>query len=230
MQQEPKLVETENPDAVGNKSELENETVSIAKPTGFDLNKFKSKRGAAMAGVGTLQTALPVNRISDAKDFVRLHPNEDPKTGYWSFELCLVSVPIKGQKRDTLHLIDEDLAMEFIPSAQVMRYRLALASKPWDVFFFCLVPTNNLDNQWNQTNLEGCMLAKERWVKVTSRKDEGVEGYKVDFAKHDDCFAEPKWPTASLSELIATTFAGRMIDHEQHAGLLRLIGAKQDVS
>ena len=230
MSNQPKLVPLENPAEIKNKSDLESETVSIAKPTGFDLNKFASKRGAAMAGVGTLQTALPVHRINDAKDFVRLHPNDDPEAGYWSVELCFVNVPIKGQKRETLHLIDEDLAMEFLSSAKVLRYRLALASKPWDVFFFCLIPTTNLDNSWNSTNLTACLQAKERWVMATSRKDEGVEGYKVDFTRHDDAFVEPKWPSASLSELIVTTFAGRMVEHEQHPGLLRLIGARQDVS
>ena len=50
--------------------------MSITKPTTFDLDKFKSKRAAAMAGVETLQTALPHHNIAQAKDFVRLHPDE----------------------------------------------------------------------------------------------------------------------------------------------------------
>ena len=37
---------------------------SIAKPGAFDLDKFKSKRAAAMAGVETLQTGLPHHSIS----------------------------------------------------------------------------------------------------------------------------------------------------------------------
>ena len=203
------------------------ETVSIAKPVGFDIDKFKSRRAAAIAGVETLQNELPIHRISDAKDFVRLHPDENK---YWSVELCFVSVPIKGQKNETLHLIEEDLAMEFLPSARVLRFRLALATKPWDAFFLCQVPTTNLDNGWNSSNVMACLNAKDRWVMATSRKSEGAECYKVDFAKHEDAFAEPNWPTQSLSELIAVTFAGRMIDREDHPGLLRLIGAKQNMS
>jgi len=31
----------------------------------------------------------------------------------------------------------------------------------------------------------------------------------------------------SLAELIEKTFAGRMIDNENHPGLLRLVGARQ---
>ena len=197
---------------------------SIAKPEGFSLDKFKSRRAVTMANVETLQTALPIDSIAQAKDFVRLHPDEDK---YWSDELCFVNVPIKGQKRDTLHLIDEELAMRFLPSAKILRFRLALASKPYDVFFLCRVPTRNLDNGFNSTNLAGCEQAKRFWTQATSRKEESVESYKVDKAKDQDAFPEPKWPTQSLDELIGSTFDGRMITSEDHPALLRLIGARQ---
>jgi hypothetical protein len=42
---------------------------NIKKPTAFDPEKFRSKRGAAIANVETLQQALPILRISEAKDF-----------------------------------------------------------------------------------------------------------------------------------------------------------------
>jgi len=203
------------------------DVVPIAKPSTFDLEKFKSKRAAAVANVETLQTGLPHHSISQAKDFVRLHPNEE---SYWSPELCFVSVPIKGQKRDTLHLIEEDLAMQYLPSGRIQRFRLALASKPGDVFFLCHVPTQNTDNQWNETNLAACEQAKTRWAQATSRRDENIDGYKVDFAREQDAFPDPNWPTQSLGELIERTFAGRMIDRADHPGLLRLIGAKQNLS
>jgi hypothetical protein len=205
----------------------EGEELSIAKPSAFDLNKFVSKRSAAVASVETLQTALPHHNISQAKDFVRLHPDEN---AYWSPELCFVNVPIKGMKRDTLHLIDEELAMRFLPSAKIMRSRLALAAKPFDVFFLCHVPTRNQDNPWNATNLQACERAKTFWTQATSRKEEGVEAYKVDVAADPEAFPEPKWPAQSLADLILTTFAGRMIESEDHPGLLRLIGAKLTVS
>jgi hypothetical protein len=201
---------------------------SIPKPTSaFDLNKFKSKRAAAMANVETLQTALPHHSISQAKDFVRLHPNEET---HWSPELCFVNVPIKGQKRDTLHLIDEELAMRFLPSARILRFRLALASKPGDVFFLCHVPTRNADNSWNSSNLQACEQAKSLWTMVSSRKEENVDAYKIDAARHADAFPKPEWPTQSLNDLIGITFAGRMIEREDHPGLLRLIGARQSTS
>jgi hypothetical protein len=46
------------------------ETTPIAKPhsAAFSLDKFRSKHDAAMAGVKSLPTALPVLRLSEAKD------------------------------------------------------------------------------------------------------------------------------------------------------------------
>ena len=199
----------------------------VPKPSPFNLDKFKSKRPASVAGVETLQTGLPHHSIAHAKDFVRLHHDED---AYWSPELCFVNVPIKGQKRDTLHLIDEDLAMRYLPSGRILRFRLALASKPYDVFFLCHVPTRNEDNPWNASNLLACEKGKAAWVQVSSRKEEGVEAYKIDVARDADAFPETRWPTESLTDLIDKTFTGRMIDHEDHPALLRLIGAKQLVS
>ena len=217
----PKLINLETDNAV---SESESEKLSIAKPDAFSLNKFKSKRAAAIANVETLVTALPHHTLKEANDYCRLHPDEGR---YWTPELCFVSVPVKGQKRDTLHLIEEELAMRYLPSGKIKRFRLALATKPFDRFFLCHVPTQNLDNTFNETNLQGCLRATTLWTELTSRKEEGVDAYNVDFARDQDAFPEPKWPTQTLNELIAVTFAGRMIDREDHPGLLRLIGAKQ---
>lgn len=200
----------------------------IAKPAAFDLNRFKSKRGSTPASIGTLLTGLPHYPISDARDFVRLHPNEDE---FWSFELCFVSIPVKGEKRDLLHLIDDDIAGAYLPPKKVQRFRLALGTKPHDVFFLAHVPTQNLDNSWNATNLDACEKAKLRWVQATSLKAEGIDKYKINYTKDEDPFPEPRWPTQTLAELITVTFAdGRMIDREDHPGLLRLLGAKQSLS
>jgi hypothetical protein len=202
--------------------------LTIAKPGKFSLDRFRSKRSPTIAGVETLLTALPVHSISEAKDFVRLHPDEE---AYWSPEFCFVNVPIKGQKRETLHLIDEDLAMRNLPSGRIQRFRLALAAKPHDVFFLCEVPSQNLDNPWNETNLKACLQAKTIWTQAISRRDEGVDGYKIDLARDKEkAFPPPNWPTQTIEALIETSFAGRTIDDNNHPGLLRLVGAAQSTS
>jgi hypothetical protein len=216
---------TENP-APANEPESNKEPpLSISKPDlNAKLEKFKSKLKPTIAGVQTLQNALPHHKISDADDFVRLHPDE---VEYWSSEYCFVNVPIEGQKRDLLHLIAEDVAMLYLPSKRIQRFRLALATKPFDKFFLCHVPSRNLDNKFNATSLLGCQRAKTSWVTLTSRKEEGVDEYKIDLARDQDAFPNPKWPSQSLPELVDITFVGRMIEDDQHPALLRLIGAKQ---
>jgi hypothetical protein len=140
-----------------------------------------------------------------------------------------VSVPIQGQKKETLHLIEEDLAMRYLPSQRIKRFRLALASKPYNKFFLCHVPSQNLDNIWNETNLRGCIEAKTVWTMVTSRSEEAAEGYVCTFARNADAFPDPVWPSQSLGELIESAFANRIIMAADHPALLRLIGAKQQL-
>ena len=214
-------------------SNAEPEVTSIKKPEGKpSLDKFKSKKEPA-AKVATLATELPVLKIADAKDYVRLHPDAD---NYWSPELCFVNVPIKGGK-DKLHPIEEDLALKYIASGKIQRFRLALATKPDDVLFLCKIPTRNLDNDWNNTAVKACDQAKTKWTQVTSLKEEGVENYKITFAEEDVdefgkpvCgFDEPTWPIGeqTLEDMILTRFSGFCIDRADHPALLRLRGKKQ---
>jgi hypothetical protein len=67
-------------------------------------------------------------------------------------------------------------------------------------------------------------------VQVTSRKEEGVEAYKITLSRDKNAFPPPNWPKQLLNEIIYRTYTGRMIVTEDHPGLLRLIGAKQSVS
>jgi hypothetical protein len=219
---------TNKPQIAPEPEQEEEAALSIVKPDAFDLDldRFRSKRAPTIAGVATLQTALPVHRMSESRDFVRLHHDEKI---YWSVELCFVRVPTPGQRRDTLHLIDEDLAMQYLESADIIRCRLALAAKPDGSFYLNIVPSQNLDNAWNADNLQGCEAAKTRWTKLSSRRDESAEGYKITYALDEDAFAEPNWPAQSLSELIGVTFRDRMIVRADHPGLLRLIGARQSL-
>jgi hypothetical protein len=177
--------------------------LQIVKPTAGFMEKFRSKRSPTIAGVETVLTPLPTLRLGEVRDFFRLHPDEE---NYWSPELCFVSVPIKGVKKNVLHLIDEEIAVEHLAAGRILRRRLVLASKPHDVFFFCDVPTQNLDNSWNATALEACERAKTSWMKVSSRKAEGVEEYKIDTTRDADVFPPTQWPKRTFDELHEVSF------------------------
>jgi hypothetical protein len=76
------MTEDRNVKLVG--PQCDDATISVPKPGSFSLDKFKSKHADAIANVETLLTALAHHKISEARDFVRPHPDED---NYWSPEL-----------------------------------------------------------------------------------------------------------------------------------------------
>lgn len=208
------------------KEEDVNNVLPIKKPdAAVSLDRFKSTRSTT-AGVDNVIGGMPHMKVGEVQDFFRTHPDEE---NYWSPEYCFVSVPVKGQKHASLHLIAEDLADVYLPKGKVQRFRLILATKPFDMFFLLHCPTQNLDNGYNSTALAACEQGKILWTQAISRKDEGVESYLVDKARNQDAFPDPAWPKASLDELIAKAFVGRMIQEEDHPALLRLIGEKQNL-
>jgi transposase InsO family protein len=94
-----------------------------------------------------------------AESFMKtLKQEENP--AYWSVELFFVDVPIKGQSRNTLHVILPEVAERNVPSKIIKRMGLALATKPYDVFYLCHIPTQNLDNAWNTSSLIACQAAQ----------------------------------------------------------------------
>lgn len=198
----------------------------IVKPAGFSLDKFKAKQTGDTT-IPTLQAGLPHHKFADAKDWVRLHPDVDE---YWSPALCFVHVPVKGMKEGLLHLIDEEIALRFLPPGKLIHYRLALATKPYDIFFLCHIPVRNLDNKFNATTLRACEKAKTMWVQLTSMKHKGIEDYEISMQPNLDTVPVPKWPAQSLGELINNTFLGCQIDRDDHPGLLRLILARRSLA
>jgi hypothetical protein len=210
------------------------EPLSIEKPDksgesrASRLARFRTT-SAETPTVQTLLTALPHLKLSEAGDWVKLHPNEET---HWSVEYFFVNVPVKGQAKDTLHLIDAGLASRI--SSRVKPFRLALAAKPYDVFFLAHVPSRNLDNDWNRTNLEACAKAKTQWVMVSSLRATGKDGYRIDnpasMPDEPPPFPEPNWPRETLAELIETTFEGRMILEPTDPAWIRLVAGRQQIS
>ena len=190
--------------------------LKIVKPAAGFMEKFRSKRPPTIAGVETLLTALPT---TEDRRRQRLGPAcIRRKRTIGRCELCFVSVPIKGEKRDMLHLIDEEIAVQHLPAKKIKRQRLALASKPHDIFFLCIVPSQNLDNSWNATALRPARKPRRCGCRLPRARLEGVESYKIDYARDPDAFPDPKWPSRTLDELIEVTFRNANIDTDDHPG------------
>jgi len=122
------------------------------------------------------------------------------------------------------------LALAYLPSGRIKRFRLALGSMPQDKLFLCIVPTQSLDNAFNADAVAACERARVEWVMASSRRDEGLDGYKIETTRDKNPFDEPKWPTQKLMDLIVAAFRGRMIESEDSEALRRLVGARQKMS
>jgi hypothetical protein len=145
--------------------------------------------------------------------------------------VAAVNVPIIGQKWDTTHLIMPDLISQ-LDRDDIQYMRLALGSKPYDRFCLIHIPVLNLDNVWNQTNLEACQKARESWVRVVSKKASQEEGYRIILSKAESegrgsPFPEPNWPKEDIDTLLEVTFEGRTIDEKTHPAWRYLAGDKQ---
>ena len=198
----------------------------LRSPRLLSLDKYKSKNMSTAADVEPALAALAIKKISDVGDFVWVHPDEE---SYWTIELCFVDVPVKGEKRTILHLIDDDIAVANLPTKKIRRMRLALAAKPDGSFFFCIVPTRNLDNSFNKSALDAIEKCRTGWWMTSSRKALGYENYECKPARNPDFVPKPKWPSVPLDELAEVTFRGVNIDTDDHPGLLRLVGDTQNL-
>ena len=158
----------------------------IPKPGEFSLDKFKSKRAAAMANVETLQTALPHHSIAASERLrpaasrrgdvlvagtvLRQRPDQGPEARH--------AAPDRRRPGDALLAEREDLALPLGARDQAAR-RLFPLSRPDPE----PRTTPGTPQTWRPARKR-----RRTWVQATSRKEEGVEGYKIDFARDRGCF------------------------------------------
>ena len=175
----------------------------IVKPDGFSLDKFKAKH----TGDSESQPYRRVSRTTSSRTPRTSCGCTRMKIEYWSDDLCFVNVPVKGMKEGTAAPYRRgDRPAIICHAGKPIHYRLALATKPFDIFFLCHIPTRNLDNKYNATTLRACEQAKTMWVQLTSMKHQGIEDYEITPCSHLDAVPQPKWPSQSLGELIDKAF------------------------
>ena len=170
------------PIAADKPEDLTEKVTPIKKPSSFSLDKFKSKRAAAIANVETLlgRAAAP-QRLQEAKDFVRLHPDEE---NYWSPELCFVDVPIKGAE-ERHAAPDRRRTRAALPAGgKIKRFRLALATQAATTCSSSATcPSTNLDNSWNADQHRGLRAGQGALGQADQpHRMKASSGYKIDFA------------------------------------------------
>jgi hypothetical protein len=96
-------------------------------------------------------------------------------------------------------------------TSKLKRVRLFLCiTKRGSVSFWPVSQTDQ--GTWGTSAREIVEMAKTRWIRVISVRDEGI----YEPFEPEDPIPEPQWPDKSLSELLKMAFRGRVIDRPDH--------------
>jgi hypothetical protein len=151
-----------------------------------------------------LLSTVTVKRPGEAQYF-RTHPDEDMSwVGFvYTYEKdgSVWFVPRPSPAYDEL----TDL------TTKLRRVRLALCvTKRGKVYFWPVSQTDQ--GTWGSSAREIVEIAKTRWIRVVSNREEGI----YDPFEPEDPIPDPTWPDKSLSELLKLAFKGRVIDRADH--------------
>ena len=139
----------------------------IPKPSTFSLDKFKSKRAAAVASVETLQRALPHHSIAAGQ---RLR-SPASRRGYLLVAGALLRKRA-DQRPEARHAAPDRRGPgdAYLPSGKIQRFRLALATKPFDVFFLCHVRPGTRTTPGTPATCRPARQAKTRGCKPPAER------------------------------------------------------------
>ena len=100
--------------------------------------------------------------------------------------------------------------------------KLKLGIYPDGSIFIWAVNLNNgkVTNAWNQTALDGSIIAKEQWVKLLASMENGY--YEVLTAITP--MKDPVWPEERFSRILDKAFNGRVVESVEHPVISYLLG------
>ena len=195
----------------------------IPIPGEFSLEKFKSTQAASLAGVETLLTALPQCSIAQAKDFVRLHPDED---AYWSPELCFVSRP-NQRPEARYYASDRRDVGQAIPAERPHCSGFVWRSRPNPTTYF--FSAKSPAAAWTISGtppIRRLASKQKRCGRKLPHDETRISKATKSTRLEPRRFPRAKVANASLRKLLEVTYAGRTIETHDNPALLRLIGAK----
>jgi hypothetical protein len=164
-------------------------------------------------------TRVP-HRKPDKSWFVRAHPTPDYRDSFGVIELREAAGGIGKE----LFLVTPPVCAYLAQQEACFAVKLLVTSinRQGVVFLWKtnLPRDDGRPNSWTESGLEAIQRAEKAWVRVTPNIGSG--GY--DLAEAAIELPEPVWPELTLSELLAISFKGAVIDSLDHSVLKRLRG------
>ena len=181
-------------------------------PNPFDPKRLRlSQRFSQGADVKRALVTVPV-RKPNPQEFFRVHPDET-----WQLDTALIE--IKADRE--MYLVDPEIWPLFPNECKPRTLYTTIDRRNVVTLWPVRLPDEKgkLDD-WNRSAHEAALLAKGKWVRMSS--DMSLGAYVIDVAMGS--FADPTWPDVSFSDLLKVAFKGRMIVDLDHSVLRRLRG------
>jgi hypothetical protein len=169
----------------------------------------------AAGAVSRRTTTVPI-RKPHKHEFVRTRDGEE----YWK---PVALIEYEGD----LYLVHPDMIRHLDSDDYFLAYLCLTISKSGELFFWPLkISSSGRSNMWNDSALEIAKKAKDNWVKIRSRREDGKGGSGYYDAEIPTAhFDDPVWPNKSLKELYDIAFKGdRIINRMDHLVIQKLFG------
>jgi hypothetical protein len=189
---------------------VDGSTDQTPTPDPFDPERWRRKAEGDGPKVKKLLTTVP-ERMKPADDkFVRVCADK-------AYQLEASIVPIKDEGN---YLILPEPAVRDVVKALTKLWTpvtlytaVTYAGDPF--IWIAKYPTSSNPNfaRWPNSMREAIELAMTTWVRVESNT---AIGAYVTIVAEGENLAEPTWPDVPFGKLLATAFAGRMVDRLDH--------------
>jgi len=176
-----------------------------------DLSKLRIPLGLNLGSGVELLSKVPVRKPLK-QEFIRVNPAED---------MMLPTVIYEDTHERETFLVSPDM-MGFLAD-QLKPAVLVVAVNRQNVTFVWPVKVANdaaSKNDWQETALQGCELAKKRWIRLSV--DMSLGAYRLFEAQGE--LSEPTWMTKPLNQLLEVAFRDKVISSEDHPVVKRLRG------
>jgi hypothetical protein len=148
--------------------------------------------------------------------FFRVHPDHEYT---WS-----VHIIEDDENRDQPYIVAPAIA-EALGEGLAVRKAIALAMTRQGGLFLWTVrlpdSSGRLDN-WSTTALEALKHARSNWTRLVASQAERC--YIVSQPANPSAIPEPIWPDISMAEAVDKAFRDRIIRHESHPLIMRIVG------
>ena len=167
---------------------------------------------SAQIGVQKVQTVISCNK-PNRQQFVRVHPSED-----YRMQTALFTDEVNSEA----YLVAPELWDELAGDIKPTFLFTAITKTTSNVFLWPVrVPdSDGRRNNWHLSALRAAELAMTKWVRVQSKKADGM--YNVFEATGN--IPDPEWPDMTFRDMLQLCFDDRFIDSLEHPILKQLRG------